>query len=114
MTQKHAPASASRAAGYNVFYGYDLRGLQLYARFGSATGQGVTSRYDGFGRQASSSSNMGGVARAVISGVVEFRNGRFRFTLDTGATRGDGDRTQRSERQRIPEILDEYQDRIDD
>ena len=48
-----------------VYYGYDLNGLQLFARFGSATGQGVTNAYDKAGRQTSSSINMGGVTRTL-------------------------------------------------
>jgi YD repeat-containing protein len=46
-----------------VYYSYDLRGLQLSARFDSASGAGVTNAYDGFGRLASSSTDMGGTAR---------------------------------------------------
>lgn len=42
------------SAGQSTHYGYDLRGLQLYARFNSASGEGVTNSYDGFGRQVSS------------------------------------------------------------
>jgi YD repeat-containing protein len=34
MIRKDAPTSASGVAGYSVFYGYDLRGLQTYARVG--------------------------------------------------------------------------------
>src|SRR3954463_5222019 len=45
---KTAPASASGAAGYSVFYGYDVRGLQSWARFGSDTGPGIANSYDGF------------------------------------------------------------------
>jgi RHS repeat-associated protein len=48
-----------------VYYGYDLRGQQLFARFDSTSGEGVTSAYDGFGRLASSSTNMGGTARTL-------------------------------------------------
>jgi RHS repeat-associated protein len=53
------PASATR----DVYYGYDLRGLQLYARFDSPTGEGVTNSWDGLGRMTASSLNMGGVSR---------------------------------------------------
>ncbi len=49
----------------DVYYGYDLQGRQTYARFGSSSGQGITNVYDGFGRNTSSSSNMGGVSRTV-------------------------------------------------
>ncbi|HEX8239200.1 MAG TPA: RHS repeat-associated core domain-containing protein [Allosphingosinicella sp.] len=67
MTQKSVPASVTGAAGYSVFYGYDLRGLQTYARFGSAAGAGVTNTYDTFGRISSSTTNMDGVARTFNS-----------------------------------------------
>ena len=52
----------------DVFYTYDLRGLQLRARFGSALGQGITNQYDGFGRQFQTTKNMDGVSRS-----LEFR-----------------------------------------
>jgi RHS repeat-associated protein len=48
-----------------VYYGYDLRNLQTFARFDSASGEGVTSAYDGFGRLASSSINLGGATRTL-------------------------------------------------
>ena len=48
-------------------YGYDVQGLQTFARFSSTTGTGVTQQYDGFGRLRSSSTNMDGTARAVTS-----------------------------------------------
>jgi len=59
MTLKDLPT------GQDVYYGYDLRGLQTYARFGSASGQGITNAYDGFGQQISSTNDMGGVARTL-------------------------------------------------
>jgi len=55
---KDVPAPAQ-----DVYYDYDLRGLQLFARFGSPTGQGVTNTYDGFGRRTSQTTNMGAVSR---------------------------------------------------
>jgi RHS repeat-associated protein len=55
------PATAARS----VYYGYDLRGLQIYARFDSATGEGVTNTWDGFGGQMSSSLSMDGITRSV-------------------------------------------------
>lgn len=62
---KTVPASASGAAGYAVYYGYDVRGLQTYARFGSASGQGITNAYDGYGRLKSSITTMGGISRTL-------------------------------------------------
>lgn len=53
------PASATRS----VYYGYDRRGLQLYARFDSASGAGVTSSYDKAGRLLTSLTDVDGTAR---------------------------------------------------
>ena len=63
---KSVPASASgAAAGYSIFYNYDVNGLQTYARFGSASGPGITTAYDGFGRVKSSTTTMDGTARTL-------------------------------------------------
>lgn len=59
MILKDVPGS-----GDDIYYGYDLRGLQLYARYASASGQGVTNAFDGFGLLASSTNNMSGSATA--------------------------------------------------
>jgi RHS repeat-associated protein len=48
-----------------VYYGYDLRNLQLSARFDSQAGAGITNIFDGFGRLASSSTNLGGITRTL-------------------------------------------------
>jgi RHS repeat-associated protein len=48
----------------DVRYGYDLRGLQTSAAF-TWTGHGVSNVYDGFGRNVSTTSNMGGISRTV-------------------------------------------------
>jgi YD repeat-containing protein len=47
----------------DVSYNYDLRGLTLSSRFGSDTGQGITNTFDGFGRQTSANTNLGGASR---------------------------------------------------
>jgi RHS repeat-associated protein len=65
MNLKNVPASASGATGYNVYYAYDLRGLQTEARFGSLTGAGVSNAYDSAGRLASSTTTMDGIARTL-------------------------------------------------
>jgi RHS repeat-associated protein len=67
MTTKVVDPSATGAPGYSVFYGYDVRGLQTYARFGSATGPGVSNVFDAFGRLASSTTTMDGVSRTMSS-----------------------------------------------
>jgi RHS repeat-associated protein len=64
---KTVPASASGAAGYSVYYGYDVRGLQTWARFGSDSGPGIANAYDGFGRQTSTTTTMDGTARTISS-----------------------------------------------
>jgi RHS repeat-associated protein len=80
VTLKTVPVSASGAAGYSVYYGYDVTGAQLYARFGSASGAGVTNSYDGFGRVRTSTSTMGGVTRTLTYNY-EYAVGGLRTTL---------------------------------
>jgi RHS repeat-associated protein len=80
---KTVPASASGAAGYSVYYGYDLRGLQAYARFGSDSGLGITNAFDAYGRKTSSTTNMDGTARSIAS---QYDAGGNR----TRITHGDG------------------------
>jgi RHS repeat-associated protein len=67
MTVKIVPERAGLAATHtrDVYYGYDNRGLQLYARFDSASGEGVGSSYDGFGRLTSTSLVMDGATRTL-------------------------------------------------
>jgi RHS repeat-associated protein len=59
------PAPLATAETRDVFYSYDLRNLQLSARFDSQAGAGITNAYDGFGRLASSSTNMSGTTRTL-------------------------------------------------
>ncbi|WP_058745173.1 RHS repeat domain-containing protein [Sphingomonas yabuuchiae] len=56
-----APLDTTR----DVYYGYDLRGLQTYARFDNITGEGVTTAYDGFGAVVSSTTVMDGQSRTL-------------------------------------------------
>jgi RHS repeat-associated protein len=67
MLVKTVPARAGLTAAQtrDVHYGYDLQNLQLFARFDSAAGEGVTSVYDGLGRLTSSSTNISGTARTL-------------------------------------------------
>lgn len=70
-----APPSAIR----DVYYDYDLRGLQLYARYDSASGSGLTNTYDGFGRQTSATSDLDGTART-LSYQYDADGNRIRVT----------------------------------
>lgn len=45
----------------DVFYGYDNRGLQLFARFDGTQGEGVATTYDGLGRATFSTIVQGGL-----------------------------------------------------
>ena len=67
VTAKTVPERAGLATTHtrDVFYSYDLRGLQQFVRFDSASGQGITSTYDGFGRLTGSSINLDGVTRTL-------------------------------------------------
>jgi RHS repeat-associated protein len=49
----------------DVYFGYDLRGLQTFARFVSSSGTGITNVYDGFGQLSSTTNNMGTMARTL-------------------------------------------------
>ncbi|MFK0300631.1 RHS repeat-associated core domain-containing protein [Brevundimonas sp. NPDC090276] len=73
------PAAATR----DVYYGYDLRGLQLYARFDSPTGEGVSNTWDGLGRLASSTINMGGSSRT-LSHQYDLSGARIGLTHPDG------------------------------
>ena len=48
-----------------VYYAYDLRNLQLSARFTSQSGEGITNVWDGFGRLTSTATNQGGTTRTL-------------------------------------------------
>jgi RHS repeat-associated protein len=77
------PYPLTAAQTRDVYYGYDLRNLQLFARFDSATGEGVANQYDGFGRLLSSSTNMGGTART-LTYAYDADGNRTRITHPDG------------------------------
>jgi len=49
----------------DIFYAYDNLDNELYARFSNATGEGVTSTFDGFGRLKTYNQNMNGNNRTL-------------------------------------------------
>ncbi|HEX8124042.1 MAG TPA: hypothetical protein VF548_00500, partial [Allosphingosinicella sp.] len=67
MTVKIVPERAGLYGSQtrDVYYSYDLRGLQTGARFDGYSGEGVAKAYDGFGRNVSTTTSMGGVSRTV-------------------------------------------------
>ncbi|MFK0298744.1 RHS repeat domain-containing protein [Brevundimonas sp. NPDC090276] len=73
------PVSATR----DVYYGYDLRGLQLYARFDGPAGEGVTNVWDGLGRLASSTTTMSGFS-AVLGHQYDPSGARIGLTHPDG------------------------------
>ncbi|MEY4588852.1 MAG: hypothetical protein RL497_928 [Pseudomonadota bacterium] len=64
---------------HDIAYDYDLRGLQLNARFGNLTGEGLTNEYDGFGNLTSATTNLTGVTRSVQSSY-DLNNNRESIT----------------------------------
>ncbi|WP_082462642.1 RHS repeat domain-containing protein [Sphingobium sp. Leaf26] len=73
--------SASPSGMDAVYYGYDLRGLQTFARYGSSapTSQGITNNYDGLGQLTSSANSMGGTVRT-LSHLYDANGNRTRLT----------------------------------
>jgi RHS repeat-associated protein len=67
MKAKLVPERAGLTAAQtrDVYYEYDLRGLQTKARFDSLSGEGISNDYDGFGRLASTTTTMGGNSRTI-------------------------------------------------
>jgi RHS repeat-associated protein len=86
MTVKIVPERAGLTAAQtrDVYYEYDLRGLQTKARFDGLGGEGVTNAYDGFGRLVSSTSDMGGTARTV-GNVFDSDGARVRIDHPDGS-----------------------------
>lgn len=81
MTIKTVPERAGIAAVHtrDVYYGYDLRGLQIYARFDNTAGEGVTNTYDGFGNRITATNNMGGITR-ILTSAYDLDNNRYSIT----------------------------------
>jgi RHS repeat-associated protein len=62
----YACTAVAASATRDVYFSYDLRGLQTSARFDSTTGpDAVLNTYDGFGEIASSTTAMNGISRTL-------------------------------------------------
>lgn len=68
----------------DVYYGYDLRGLQTFARFVSTGGAGITNVYDGFGQLQSTTNNMGATAR-MLGYIYDADGNRSQLTYPDSA-----------------------------
>lgn len=55
VSRKDVP---NTAGDRDVWYAYDNRGLELYARFDSTSGPGIINTYDGFGRLTSTNNTL--------------------------------------------------------
>ena len=88
MTVKTVPARSGLAATHtrSVHYDYDLRGLQLAARFDSSSGEGVTFAYDNHGRLVTGTQALDGAVRTLSH---QWNDDGLR----TRVTRGDGNYT---------------------
>jgi RHS repeat-associated protein len=69
MVAKLVPERTGLAAVHtrDVFYAYDLRGLQTRARFDHIEGEGITTAYDTFGRPVTGVTSMGGIPRYLFN-----------------------------------------------
>ncbi|MBX9898746.1 MAG: hypothetical protein K2Y17_12820 [Qipengyuania sp.] len=69
LTVKYVPerTGLSPAHTRDVYYTYDLRGLQLTAKFDGASGEGLTSTYDAYGRPVAGTIAIDGTSRTLTS-----------------------------------------------
>jgi RHS repeat-associated protein len=74
MLTKNLPGTAA-----DVYYGYELQGEMLEARFGSASGDGIVNTYDQLSRLTSSANSTGGTTRT-LSYAYDLAGNRTRIT----------------------------------
>jgi RHS repeat-associated protein len=69
VTQKVVPERSGLATTHtrDVYYGYDLFGDTAYARFDSASGEGISYTFDALGRQLTETQVLDGNTRAITS-----------------------------------------------
>src|SRR5690606_33537107 len=78
MTRKYTPTGDR-----NVFYGYDLRSFQTFARFDSSSGPGITTIHTGFGEIKSETTNVSGTSHTV-NNLYDKNSQRERITHPDG------------------------------
>lgn len=85
MTIKVVPERSGLGATHtrDVYYGYDAQGRMTSVKFDSASGEGISTVYDGFGQIASSTISMDGASRAVGS-LYDANGNRIRATYPDG------------------------------
>jgi RHS repeat-associated protein len=72
----------------DVYYSYDLQGLQRTATFDSLSGEGVTTTYDGFGAVRTSKVAMAGTSRTLTYNLYDRDGNRLQLTHPDGFSIG--------------------------
>lgn len=87
ITLKAVPPRAGLSTTHtrDVYYGYNVRNALTYARFDSATGEGVTNQYDGFGRLTATTLSMDSPSRR-LDFAYDVASNRTLITHPNGQT----------------------------
>ncbi len=85
VTRKTVPERSGLPTTHtrDVFYEYDIRGLETKARFDSVNGDGISTSYDRYGRPTAATTAMGGASRT-ISSMFDNGGNRTRITHPDG------------------------------
>lgn len=85
LITKVVPERSGLSSTYtrDVYFGYDLFGGMTYARFDSASGEGITNAFDALGQLTSTTTNMDAVSRA-LSYQYDVSGRRTRITHPDG------------------------------
>lgn len=85
MSLKDVPTRGGLSATHSrdVHYRYDLRGMQISARFDAPDGEGVTTTYDGFGEVTSNTLTMDGATRT-LRYAYDANGNRVRMSFPDG------------------------------
>jgi RHS repeat-associated protein len=85
LTVKDVPTRAGLAATHtrDVYYGYDLAGNLIFARFDGTGGEGISFTYDALGRRLTETQAMDGASRTITS-AYDIANNLTRLTYPDG------------------------------